>query len=146
MTTLLWVSAPPQVTPLNIHAVPLHNSPCQHTEEMRGGMNGLRTLSSTEIQACVSWVSPRRSYHIDVLQPRRDVSGASCLCLNSEAHVAALWCQYNGLPRHVISAKIPERLPKPSAHGGPSNRCFSFVLERHGASEVIHDASFSLLQ
>lgn len=34
MTTLLWVKSPPQVTPLNIQAVPLHNLPLQHTEGM----------------------------------------------------------------------------------------------------------------
>ena len=34
MTTLPWVKSPPQVTPLNIQAVPLHNLPCQHTGKM----------------------------------------------------------------------------------------------------------------
>lgn len=34
MITLPWVNSDPQVTTLNIQAVALHNSPCQHSGEM----------------------------------------------------------------------------------------------------------------
>lgn len=39
------VNSPPQVTILNIHAVPLHNSPCQHTKEMTWRKRGLNALN-----------------------------------------------------------------------------------------------------
>jgi len=29
----MWACSSPQVTPLKIHSVPLHNLPCQHTRE-----------------------------------------------------------------------------------------------------------------
>lgn len=64
----------------------------------------------------------------------------------------ALWCQHNGLPCHVISAKKFQSGYRSPAHmAALSNRCFSFVLlqplsaQRHRAKEVIHDASLFLV-